>query len=74
MNDSIKDPMIYQGQFLFQAKYAVGRALNVGCNTDGAGFRQRGGINGPVIRSRSLPSKSAIRTLAPFSRADSSAI
>jgi SAM-dependent methyltransferase len=45
MNDSIKDPMIYQGQFLFQAKYATGKALNVGCNSDGAGIGSRGGIN-----------------------------
>ena len=50
MNDSIKDPMIYQGQFLFQAKYAIGRALNVGCNSDGACFRDRGGINIDLFR------------------------
>jgi SAM-dependent methyltransferase len=50
MNDSIKDPMIYEGQYPFQAKYAVGKALNVGCNTDGAGIASRGGINIDLFR------------------------
>jgi SAM-dependent methyltransferase len=50
MNDSIKDAMIYQGQFGFQAKYATGKALNVGCNSDGAKFRERGGINIDLFR------------------------
>jgi SAM-dependent methyltransferase len=45
MNDSIKDPIVYVGQFPFQAKYGTGKVLNVGCNSDGAGFRSRGGIN-----------------------------
>jgi SAM-dependent methyltransferase len=45
MNESIKDPMIYEGQYPFQAKYATGKALNVGCNSDGAGVASRGGIN-----------------------------
>lgn len=50
MNDSIKDPIIYDGQFGFQAKYAIGKALNVGANSDGAGFRHRGGINIDLFR------------------------
>jgi hypothetical protein len=45
MNDSLRDPLIYDGQYPFQAKYATGKVLNVGCNTDGPGFRSRGGIN-----------------------------
>jgi SAM-dependent methyltransferase len=45
MNDSIRDPLTYDGQYPFQAKYSVGRCLNVGCNTDGAGIASRGGIN-----------------------------
>lgn len=50
MNYSIKDPITYDGQYPFQAKYAVGRALNVGSNTDGAGIRHRGGINIDLFR------------------------
>lgn len=50
MNDSIKDPMIYEGQYPFQAKYAIGKALNVGCNSDGAGIASRGGVNIDLFR------------------------
>jgi SAM-dependent methyltransferase len=50
MNDALRDPLIYDGQFPFQAKYATGRVLNVGCNSDGAGFRQRGGVNIDLFR------------------------
>lgn len=50
MNDCLRDPLIYNGQFPFQAKYATGRVLNVGCNSDGAGFRQRGGVNIDLFR------------------------
>lgn len=50
MNESIKDPIVYDGQYPFQAKYAVGKALNVGCNTDGAGIASRGGINIDLFR------------------------
>ena len=42
--------MIYQGQFGFQAKYATGKVLNVGCNSDGAKFRERGGVNIDLFR------------------------
>jgi SAM-dependent methyltransferase len=50
MMDHLKDPLIYNGQFPFQAKYATGRVLNVGSNSDGAGFRQRGGVNIDLFR------------------------
>lgn len=45
MSHAIKDPMLYQGQYPFQAKYSEGYILNAGCNTDGAGIAARGGIN-----------------------------
>lgn len=41
----IRDPQVYDGQFGFQRRYAIGRALNVGSNSDGAQFGRRGGIN-----------------------------
>jgi hypothetical protein len=41
-----KDPNIYQGQWLFQRRYVVGRILNVGCNNDGAKLREHfGAVN-----------------------------
>src|SRR6202522_2245124 len=42
--------MIYQGQFGFQARYATGKVLNVGCNSGGAKFRERGGGNIDLFR------------------------
>lgn len=47
----IRDPQVYDGQFGFQRRYAVGRALNVGSNTDGARFRDRGGVNLDLYRT-----------------------
>jgi SAM-dependent methyltransferase len=45
MVSPLQDPTIYQDQFDFQRRYARGRMVNVGCNTDGAGFKQLGGVN-----------------------------
>jgi SAM-dependent methyltransferase len=50
MNDSTRDPVTYDGQYPFQSKYATGKALNVGSNTDGAGVALRGGINIDLFR------------------------
>jgi len=36
---------VYRDQFSFQRLYAKGKVLNVGSNTDGAGFAQTGGVN-----------------------------
>lgn len=41
----LKDPITYRSQWPFQVKYATGKILNVGCNNDGALFRERGAIN-----------------------------
>lgn len=45
MNESMLDPVVYNGQYPFQSKYSTGFILNVGCNTDGAGIAARRGIN-----------------------------
>lgn len=39
------DPHIYTDQFGFQRRYAYGRILNVGCNTDGGNLAAMGAIN-----------------------------
>lgn len=41
----VYDELVYPDQFVFQAKYAAGRVLNVGCNTDGARLGARGAVN-----------------------------
>jgi len=41
----IKDTAYYSDQFGFQRLYSNGRILNVGCNTDGGGLKQRGALN-----------------------------
>lgn len=41
-----QDTAVYRDQFTFQRLHAVGKVANVGCNTDGAGFRHvPGAIN-----------------------------
>lgn len=47
----IKDPQTYDGQFGFQRRYAVGKTLNVGSNTDGSCLRRdRGAVNVDLFR------------------------
>jgi hypothetical protein len=36
---------VYPDQFAFQVHHAIGNVLNIGCNTDGAKFHERDGIN-----------------------------
>jgi SAM-dependent methyltransferase len=44
------DTYAYRDQFFFQARYVRGRALNVGCNTDGAEIGKRHGcVNVDVL-------------------------
>ena len=39
------DTQVYYDQFSFQVRYAQGYVVNIGANTDGAGFKSRGGVN-----------------------------
>jgi SAM-dependent methyltransferase len=41
----VYDTQVYYDQFAFQKKYANGYVVNIGANSDGAGFRSRGGVN-----------------------------
>jgi len=42
---NVSSHAIYPDQFAFQWLHAIGTVLNVGCNTDGAKFGERGGFN-----------------------------
>lgn len=64
------DPGRYHDQFVFQMRYAAGRILNVGCDSDGALFRFRpGAVNVDLhLVSRITGSRNPAHVLADARR------
>lgn len=43
--ETLRENAVYSGQWSFQIRHAIGKSLNVGCNTDGGTFGKRGAVN-----------------------------